>query len=68
MRLLCADVAQPELTCVNALSATVSWLTSVWEYAAMAKRVGLVQARKAAGYTQESFTEELGVDQSAVVR
>jgi DNA-binding XRE family transcriptional regulator len=34
----------------------------------MAKRVGLIQARKAAGYTQESFAEELGVDRSTVVR
>ncbi|MGH3837611.1 MAG: helix-turn-helix transcriptional regulator [Pseudonocardiaceae bacterium] len=34
----------------------------------MAKRVGLVQARKAAGYTQESFAEALGVDRSTVAR
>jgi DNA-binding XRE family transcriptional regulator len=34
----------------------------------MAKRVGLIQARKAAGYTQESFAEALGVDRSTVVR
>lgn len=34
----------------------------------MAKRVGLIQARKAAGYTQESFAEAVGVDRSTVVR
>ncbi|MGH3800363.1 MAG: helix-turn-helix transcriptional regulator [Pseudonocardiaceae bacterium] len=34
----------------------------------MTKRVGLIQARKAAGYTQESFAEALGVDRSTVVR
>jgi transcriptional regulator with XRE-family HTH domain len=46
----------------------VRWRTSVWEYSAMTKRVGLAQARKAAGYTQESFAEALGVDRSTVAR
>jgi DNA-binding XRE family transcriptional regulator len=46
----------------------VSWLISVWEHAAMAKRAGLARARKAAGYTQESFAEALHVDRSTVVR
>ncbi|MGH3770442.1 MAG: helix-turn-helix transcriptional regulator, partial [Pseudonocardiaceae bacterium] len=34
----------------------------------MGKREGLVHARKAVGYTQESFAEELKVDRSTVVR
>jgi DNA-binding XRE family transcriptional regulator len=34
----------------------------------MTKRVGLIQARKAVGYTQESFAEALRVDRSTVVR
>lgn len=34
----------------------------------MAKRVGLIQARKVAGYTKESFAEALRVDRSTVVR
>lgn len=34
----------------------------------MKKRVGLIQARKAAGYSQESFAEALDVDRSTVVR
>ncbi len=34
----------------------------------MTKREGLVQARKAVGYTQESFAEAVGVDRSTVVR
>lgn len=34
----------------------------------MAKRECLVQARKAAGYTQESFAEAVGVDRSTVAR
>ncbi|MGH3882090.1 MAG: helix-turn-helix domain-containing protein [Pseudonocardiaceae bacterium] len=34
----------------------------------MAKRAHLAEARKAAGYTQESFAEALGVDRSTVVR
>ncbi|MGH3720075.1 MAG: helix-turn-helix transcriptional regulator [Pseudonocardiaceae bacterium] len=46
----------------------MSWLTPVWEHAAMGKREGLVHARKAVGYTQESFAEEVGVDRSTVVR
>ncbi len=34
----------------------------------MTKREGLVQARKAAGYTQESFAEAVGVDRSTAAR
>jgi transcriptional regulator with XRE-family HTH domain len=34
----------------------------------MTKRVRLARARKAAGYTQESFAEALGVDRSTVAR
>ncbi|MGH3426970.1 MAG: helix-turn-helix transcriptional regulator, partial [Mycobacteriales bacterium] len=34
----------------------------------MGKREGLVHARKAVGYTQESFAEEVVVDRSTVVR
>ncbi|GAA3881339.1 hypothetical protein GCM10022243_52410 [Saccharothrix violaceirubra] len=34
----------------------------------MGKRQGLTRARKAAGFTQESFAEAMGVDRSAVVR
>ncbi len=34
----------------------------------MTKRLGLIQARKAVGYTQESFAEALGVDRSTVAR
>jgi transcriptional regulator with XRE-family HTH domain len=48
--------------------ATVSLLISVWKHGAMAKRVRLAEARKAAGYTQESFAEVLGVDRSTVAR
>jgi DNA-binding XRE family transcriptional regulator len=45
-----------------------SWLASVWEHAVMTKRGGLIQARKVAGYTQESFAEALRVDRSTVAR
>ncbi len=34
----------------------------------MAKREGFARTRRAAGYTQESFAEALGVDRSTVVR